>query len=171
MAGDAILLLDAKGNVKRELGRGVGVTALTKIGDYAAVGYRDGNIELLPLYGDAKPELAFEQAPSSPAVRMLAGPMNTLIVGYANGTFGVWNLRDGTRLGQGRLHGPVRHLLFEGGKLYVASELGSSLVWDLSVLSTGYCELLREVWGAVPVGWAEGRAVRRPPPEGHRCLR
>src|SRR5262249_32676894 len=109
--------------------------------------------------------------PSSPVVRLLEGPMNTLIVGYASGALGIWNQTDGTRLAYTRLHGAVVHLLIEDHKLYAATELGDSLVWDLGAFYRDYCELLKDVWAQVPVVWEGGDVVAQPPPTDHACHR
>ena len=143
---------------------------MTPSGHYVVVGFAEGSIELIPTDSSQPKQLyAFEQVPSSPPVRILAGPMDTLIVGYANGLLGIWNQSDGKRLAHAQLHGPVVHLLLEKGKLYAATELGSHLVWDLSAFHRDYCELVREVWQQVPVIWYEGHPTQRPPPADHRC--
>jgi hypothetical protein len=151
------------------------VVALAPIRDepkahWLVVGYRDGNIELVPTSpSQRKPSFSFEQVPASPPMGILVGPMHTLIVGYANGLLGMWNQLDGSRLAFARLHGPVVHLRMVGDKLYAASALGRSLVWDLSVFHAERCELLREVWHDVPVAWEQGQPVVAEPPAGHRC--
>ena len=63
------------------------------------------------------------------------------------------------------------HLLLEGSKLFAATSLGDHLIWDLGVLQTDYCALLRRIWKEVPVVWEEGVPVKRRPPKGHRCSR
>jgi hypothetical protein len=39
----------------------------------------------------------FEEVPSARVVRIIAGPMEMLIAGYANSAFGMWNLRNDNR--------------------------------------------------------------------------
>jgi len=95
--------------------------------------------------------------------------MNTLIVGFANGVVGIWDLNDGSRLVHTRLYGAVVHLLIENNELYVATDLGRYLVWDLKVFYRDYCQLLRKVWKQVAVVWKDGRAVQRDPPRDHPC--
>jgi hypothetical protein len=95
--------------------------------------------------------------------------MDTLVVGFASGMVGLWNLRDGTRLHHGQIHGPVTHLVLAGSRLVAASELGQHLVWDLDVFQVDHCALLRQVWAQVPVAWEEGLPVIRAAPSGHRC--
>jgi len=68
-----------------------------------------------------------------------------------------------------RLHGSVVHVRLSGDKLYAASELGGSVVWDLSPFYLERCALLREVWAQVPVVWQRGQAVDRQPPAKHPC--
>jgi len=154
----------------RTYATGEGVTALTRVGDWIAVGYGDGGIELVPTRpGQVRPGLSFESLPASPVVKLIAGPRGTLVSGYANGVVGLWSMRSGARLEHSRLHGPVIHVLFKGNRLYAASELGQHLVWDLSVFFQDYCQLLKQVWNQVKVVWKAGYPVARPPPERHRC--
>ena len=143
---------------------------MVRVGDWLALGNRDGNIELVSTVpGKSAPSFNFEDIPSNPVVRLLGGPKGTLIAGYANGLLGIWNLRNGTRLEHTRLHGPVSHMLLLGRKFYAATELGDHLVMDLSVFYEDYCDLLRRVWKKVPVVWEAGLPVVRPPPKNHRC--
>ena len=174
-----ILVVNAAGELLRRHQSSVGIAALATIGTSRAeppaphplvVGFTDGNIELMPAEGARQqPQHSFEHVPSSPPVRMLAGPLGTLIVGYANGAIGMWDLHDGSRLAHTRLHGPVVHMLLASGKLYAATSLGDATTWDLSALYRDYCGLLRDVWKHVPVLWKEGRAVLAKPSPKHRC--
>jgi hypothetical protein len=136
-----------------------------------AVGYQEGNLELLHA-GKAPSDgaLTFERVPASPPVRMLMGPTNTLIVGYANGIVGMWNLLDGAQLADARVHGSATHLMLAGKLLYAASELGQSFVWDLSPFYVNHCDLVRQVWSRTPVVWHGSRPSKLAPPEGHPCL-
>jgi WD40 repeat protein/serine/threonine protein kinase len=148
----------------------VGVTAIGRSSEWLILGFRDGNIELVSLRsGKRRSNFSFEEVPASPVERLLVGPMNTVVAGYANGLLGIWNLQTGKRLEHARLHGPVIHLLLRKRKLYAATELGSHLVWDLGELYMDYCDLLRDVWSRVPVVLEGGLPVLRPPPRGHRC--
>jgi hypothetical protein len=147
-----------------------GVTAMLRTDEWLVLGFADGNVELVPLQEQAaKPAFAFEGVPSSQVVRMIEGPMGTLIVGYANGTLGVWNLSNGTQLHRVKMHGPVVHLLIHGGVLYAASELGAQLAVDLSVFQVAYCDLLRSIWDQVAVIWVGGLPARSAPPDQHNC--
>jgi WD40 repeat protein len=168
--GMGIQIFSASGQHRSTIqGGGIGVSALRRVGRWLALGFANGSIELIPIRGGAKPTFSFEQTPSSPVVRLVEGPMQTLIAGYANGLIGIWNLDNGSRLYQIRLHGAVHHLLLEDRHLYAATDLGQHAVLDLGVLHVGYCDLLGEVWRRIPVVWEGGLPVLRPPPEGHRC--
>jgi hypothetical protein len=188
--GADVLVFDEAGQQTARHDAGAGIQALswhTASGaaadgrDWLIVGYRNGNIELRAVgrpptssggtAAEARARLMLEQTPSSEPVRLLAGPLGTLIVGYANGVVGLWHLADGTRLAHSRLHGPVVHLVLEGHQLYAASELGGSLVWGLDAFYLEPCELLRRVWQRVPVLWRAGRAEPAPVPRDHRCYR
>ncbi len=169
-AGDEIVVRSLDGE---DLGRhpvGRGVTALTRSGDWLVAGFEDGNLELVPTQPwQAKPSFIYEDVPSSPVVSLLAGPMDTLIAGYANGLIGIWNRDNGTRLDHARLHGPVTHLLLREHRLYAASELGDHLVVDLDVFYDDYCALVRRVWDDVPVVWKDGLPLREEPDAAHAC--
>ncbi len=169
-SGSHLDLYDATGKRAARHTIDVGAVAVGQIGGAFAVGYRDGKIDILEEPSDGPTHTAaLERPPTSPPTELLAGPMDTLIAGYQSGDVGIWSLADGSRLTRARLHGAITHLLLEDGKLYVASELGDHLVWDLSQLRRDYCELMEEIWERVPVVWTEGHATVRPPPETHRC--
>ena len=173
-AGAHIVIADARGIPMKRVAASIGITSIARIdATQLAVGYSNGSLELVPVHTEpssAQPTYSFEQTPSSPVTRILLGPMDTLIAGYGNGAVGVWSWRDGQRLADGRIHGPVEHVLLEDQKLYAASSLGQHLVWNLSALYAERCALLREVWDRVPVVWRDGRAVAESPPASHACL-
>ena len=148
-----------------------GATALTLTARGQLVtGFRDGNLELRSLT-DEQPRSAvsFDEVPSSPVTRLLPGPMHTLFAGYANGVVGIWSLDTGQQLHRAQLHGPVTHLAFTEGVLYVATDLGHFHAWDLGVFADDRCELLRAIWDRIPVVWGSGHASRREPPQAHDC--
>ncbi len=173
---DEVRSFDANGGALPARAIDPGATALARVGGALALGFREGDIQLVDLDGARAgehrgTELDIEGVPASEVRRFLPGPLDTLVAGYANGFLGIWSVRSGTLLYQARLHGPVEHLLLEGGVLYAASTLGDFVSLDLGVLGRPYCDLMREVWSAVPVVWSEGRAVAQSPPEDHPCAR
>jgi hypothetical protein len=170
-AGSEVRRLGPRGEVLARASVDPGVTALARSGRTLVVGYADGNLERVP--ETARPDRTvstFEEVPASRVERILPGPRDTLIVGYANGLVGLWSQETGKQLDSARLHGPITQLLLHERKLFAASELGRTLVWDLGDLYLDYCALMRKVWREVPVVWEGGRATPRPPPAGHRCL-
>jgi WD40 repeat protein len=171
-AGARVKVFDGRGERLAVHEVSVGVSALTLASRRLVIGFGDGNIEVLPT-GDADrraPSFSFEGVPSSPVVRMLPGPMGTLIAGYADGLLGIWKLDSGTLLHHVRLHGPVVHLALRGGKLHAASELGDHLDLDLSIFRLDYCQVLYRVWRRVPVVWDSGLPVKRKPDPRHPCF-
>jgi len=173
-AGKEVLVFDDAGALVNRYPANPAISALAHLRqsreDSFIVGYPNGGIELLSTSkstGETKAS-AFSQVPSSKVLRILIGPRNTIIVGYANGVVGIWDLSDGARLAHARVHGPVVHMLLEEQRLYVASDLGGVLVWDLSAFYREYCDLLQQVWQRVPVVWEKGRPELRPPAD-HRC--
>ncbi len=155
---------------------GAGATALTLLagaaGQKLAIGYGDGTVEVAGLSdGGRGHNLSLDQVASCPVVALRPGPRGTLVIAYANGLVGLWEVRSGARLDAIRLHGPLAHAAMHAGQLYVVTELGDHLAWDLSSLDSGYCDLLDRVWGRVPVVWESGRPVARPRPADHSCGR
>ena len=165
-----VLVYDDTGKQVASHAADVGITAIRELTEWIAVGFKDGNIELLPVRSNqVSPGFSFEDVPSSPVVSLRTGPQGTVIAGYANGLLGLWSLKNGKQLDRARLHGAISHLLFQDDKLYAASELGQHRVLDLGVFQQDYCELLRHVWQEVPVVWEGGLPVPREPPNQHRC--
>jgi len=170
-AGSEIITFDATGAPGRRLAAPAGVTAISHAAEeWLVLGFGNGNLELLPT-GSAStaPRHSFEQVPSSAVQRILRGPEQTLIVGFASGMVGIWDLEDGSRLLKADLHGKVTGMLLEDHQLFAATELGQFLVWDLEDFYSEPCELVRDVWANVPVVWENGRAVVREPPADHEC--
>jgi len=161
-------VFDGSGRPRGDQAVDVGATAAAWVGDWLAVGNRDGNVEVISRRGQHSPN-TLKQVPSSAALHLRAGPMKTLVVGYANGLVGIWSLSTGDRLIEVNLHGPVNHLHLERGTLYAATALGDHVALDLRVFTRRYCQLLEQVWKEVDVVWDRGQAVLRPPPEEHRC--
>jgi len=165
-----ILFFDADGRERARLPTDLGVTALALSKAQLAVGNQDGNVELVDRRTKGV-RRTLKQVPSSAVVRMLAGPRQTLVLGYANGLVGIWSLATGERLIETLLHGPVEHLHLEGGRLYALTALGDHTALDLRVFTRSYCPLLDEIWGEVKTVWEGGRPVLRPPPAWHECAR
>lgn len=138
-------------------------SALAMVGDELIVGYPDGNVEI--------GERLLDQMPAASVTRIIAGPMETLIVGHANGHVGIWDRQSATRLGEASLNGAVLHTHLSGERLYVVTELGDSLVWDLTDFYRDRCELLNALWQQVPVVWHEGRLVAAATPGDHPCAK
>jgi WD40 repeat protein len=165
-----LLLFDRFGRPVRTYSADTGLTAVYRAHGYLIAGFKDGNVELIhPATGRRRAGFSLQEVPSSPVLRMTAGPRRTLVVGFANGAVGLWDLSTGVRLNRAQLHGPVVHLVAHRHRIYAATDLGSFLSWDLSTLRESWCSLLKDIWLQVPVGWEGSRAVRRPPPRTHPC--
>jgi WD40 repeat protein/serine/threonine protein kinase len=167
-AAGSVVQLDAAGATVASHPGEVGVTALTRLGQRLALGFSDGSIELRALEAPSGAR-ALEDVPASQVLRLLPGPPGTLVAGHADGQLGLWSLRSGARIEHARLHGPVVHLLLRNNLLHAASDLGQHLSLDLSVFAAPRCNLLRQVWRAVPVVWEAGLPRTRPPPDRHPC--
>ena len=108
--------------------------------------------------GGAAPTV-MRTTPPSPITRIGAGPPGTAAAGFANGEIGLWDLGTGAMLVNARLHGSIIHLEAGPTSLVAASELGQSLVWDLSTLVQPRPEFLATVRAAVPAVWENGRPI------------
>ena len=147
-----------------------GISAMARSAGWLVLGHDFGDLEIVSRQPEPRQaRLMARDTPASPVVSLLLTPHDTLVAGYANGLLGIWDLRSGQLLETAHLHGPVVHLLLKGSRLYAATDLGSHLSWDLSVLFRDYCELLAQVWRKVPVVWEHGLPVTRAPPADHRC--
>ena len=172
-ANDAVQVFSPDEELSNAHEVGPGVSAIVRTEKALVIGFRDGSIELFPTSRgevmERRARLPLEGSPASAVVRLREGPAGSLVVGFANGLFGIWSLETGARLHEVQLHGSVVHLVLHDQRLYAASELGQYAVLDLEVFYRDYCTLLREVWSTVPVVWAQGRPRRRAPPAHHRC--
>jgi hypothetical protein len=167
---DSLGMYNPNGTLKAEYKADIGVTSVARCGEWLILGFKDGNIERLSLNRSiGKDSHLFEETPASPVAYIREGPSNTVIVGYANGFLGIWNLQTGSLLDSARLHGPVRHMTLKNGRLYAASELGDHIALDLQVFEKEYCDLLKEIWQQVPIVWETGLPIKRPPPSDHPC--
>ena len=144
----------------------IGATALLRVDRSIVIGYQDGIVERR---GAGAP-LLMDDTPSSPVTALADGPApGTMVVGFANGTLGVWDVASGMRLERMQLHGPVVHLAMDQGRLDAATDLGDQAAYDLAVFRADYCDLLREVWRQVPTRWEEGAPRTRAPTDDHPC--
>ncbi|MCC6747714.1 MAG: protein kinase [Deltaproteobacteria bacterium] len=171
VAASGRLLRAGPSGLPRELARTAAPpTALLATRTTLYAGLSDGQLVRSPSRGTGPfTPLVLEGAPSRTIVQLAEGPRDTLVVGFANGVLGLFSLVDGGLLYATQLHGPVDQLLLRQGHLYAATELGSHLELDLRDLSLGHCDLLRDVWRAVPVVQEAGRPQLRAPPAHHPC--
>lgn len=148
------------------------VTAMHVIGSWLGVGYKSGQFVWFPRNNKVKeqPKESFYDLPLSAISKVIPGPHQTVVLGFQNGTIGIWSRVSGRRLESIRLHGSVQHLRRNKHTLIAATDLGESIVWDLSSYQLSHCELLRNVWKKVAVVWFNGRVVAKPMPQSHRCL-
>ena len=149
----------------------VGVTAAVSRDETSfVVGYRDGSVDVVATMNDEPfSSNTFEGHPASAVRRLVIGPRDTVMVGFDDGTVGLWSLNDGRRLGHARLHGPIVHVALDQDSLYAASELGDFARWDISAFTRSWCELVRETWQTTPIVWRGGRIERAEPPTSHPC--
>jgi WD40 repeat protein/serine/threonine protein kinase len=143
-------------------------TAVARIDSSVVVGYREGIVESLPALGGGE-ALRYVDVPAHAPRRIVPGPQGTVAIGFVDGFLGIWDTQTGTLLQHAELHGAVEFLQRQEDRFVAATELGDVERIDLSILSRDYCELMGEVWGAVPTDWEGGRPVVQEPPVGHPC--
>jgi hypothetical protein len=171
--GDQVVSFDPAGVLRATETGERDITALAVLEGRLILGNARGGVRVLaPAQpGNTRlPGFTLVDTPPSQAVRIAAGPMATVVIGFANGQLGIWDLVHGERLYAARLHGAVTHLARSGRQLWAASELGDHLGLDLGVFEQDRCSLLREVWREVATVWANGRPALEPPPGEHPCL-
>ena len=170
MAANGIILGWNPDGSRQTLASGIAdVSALTRSDDLLILGFEHGAITTVRIQAEQKDLEYFTQTPPGRVTRLLIGPMDTLIAGYAEGQVGIWHMATGALLERFDLHGAIQHLLIEDRKLVMASELGDSQIVDLAVFHTPYCQLMERIWQAVPTVWEAGRARLRPP-ANQACL-
>ncbi len=121
--------------------------------------------------GQLQRSVRLQDAPGLTPVRAIAGPGDTLIIGFLDGTLGIWDGHTGALLDRLKLHGAVSHLRLAGSLLAAATDVGDHATVDLGALDREYCDLLNEVWERVPVTWDEGSPRNADPPADHPCRR
>jgi WD40 repeat protein/serine/threonine protein kinase len=171
--GNHVVWLDERGAERARVTVPTGAVAVTSGDGFVALGFREGNIEIVrtdETATKAAPSPRFENVPASSPATMIAGPRGMVIVGYASGFVGMWESADGRMLARAQLHGNVTHMRLHREWLYAATDLGSHVSWDLGVAYRERCEVLRDVWQRVPFAWESGQPVLRPPPADHPCL-
>jgi len=161
---------DSAGQLVGRYEADIGVTAMLPTERWLVLGFTEGSVELIPWQAGAeRPALSFEAVPASAVTRMIEGPGDTVVIGFATGLVGIWSLRDGSRFSAMRIHGPVEHLLLHDSMLYAATSLGAHSGLDIGIFQLGYCELMRSVWDSVDTVWEDGRPVATPSPTAHVC--
>jgi WD40 repeat protein len=144
-------------------------SAIARRGRWLVVGLESGGFRMLGRGPHRPPTSDFQQTPPSPVRQVIADSGDLLIAGYQSGLIGIWNADTGRRLDAVRLHGAIDALWIDKQQLYATSELGQVVRIDLSDLVRPYCDVLREVWSAIPITWVQGRAVRSPVVVPKRC--
>ena len=161
--GPQVIAFTRSGQRRRSHAVDRGVSAMLRRGPRLWLGFGDGSVEAA---GAGK---LLSGTPSSPVTRLVGGPSGTLVVGHADGQWGIWNPHSGRRLLHGRLHGPVSELVLERTSLVVVTELGHGRLVDLGVFHISYCELMQQVWRQVAVVWRGGKPLQQAPAANHRC--
>lgn len=139
------------------------------VGALTVTGTSTGEV-LVTDAGGVRADLTLQDTPRLPVTALGPGPGGTLLVGWASGQLGLWELDTGRPLLREKLHGPVTELAWGSGHLQARTELGDVLDLDLDVLEASWCAVLAQVVERVPVTWDGRRVVREAGlPAGHPC--
>lgn len=125
------------------------------------VGFDDGGVEYLVDRRDPSRRIRFEGTPGLAVVRLVLGPRDLVVGGFADGTLGIWNADDGKRLHARSLHGPVSTVVRRGTRIHALTDLGSSARLDLGIFEMPYEDFLASIEREIPVVWEDGFPVVR----------
>ena len=145
------------------------VVALAQRGQVLYLGLEGGGVMLLPRTSSRPVGMVLEDVPSQDVTALLPVSDELLLVGFGDGSVGLWSSDRGTVLVDAQLYGPVVHLAALGSTVMAATEMGDHLAWELGVLDEPYCALLQQIWSEVPVVWRTQGLRIEGPPAGHAC--
>lgn len=135
---------------------------LVSVPNVRLVAFQNGTIELR---SPPRRALPLRATPNRAISRILEGPGKSLVLGFADGTLGVWDPGTGAPLERARLHGRIVALTRRGSIVEAVTELGDRTSLDLSHFETDYCTFLEKARAAVPFIWHDG-AIRSEPSSG-----
>jgi WD40 repeat protein len=164
---DEILRLDRERRVVDRMPGVAGAWRLVPVGDEVLVATADEGIGTA---APGRPARLHLDIPRATLEHATAGPAGTVALAFIDGHVGLWSLATGERLGGRKLESAVA-VAYAGGHLYALTEAGERVAIDASVFERPYCELLAEVWRAVPVAWRDRAPAAEPPPREHACAR
>jgi WD40 repeat protein len=151
-----------------ELPKEPGTTYALRLGAHLVVGFDNGMVEVRPSI-ETEPRTAvvpLRGTPTQAVTLLAAGPSSTVLVGFADGSFGVWD-SEGHLLERVFLHGRVVELAHANGIVTAKSELGDQATIDLGILARDYCPLMSDLYKSLPFVWRDG-TVRVEAPKA-RC--
>ncbi len=168
---EGVAAFDHQGRGTKTWPLGRKASAICIVGDHLLVGRGYGQIDAFSLKAEEQDNrIRFAQTAQGAVTRIEPATADTVLVGFSNGTYGLWNFVDGEKLRGGQLNGSIEHLLVAGERAFIATDLGSHAVMPLSVFRMTYCDLLKSVWSDVPVVWKAGGVSEEGPPGGHACV-
>lgn len=151
-----------------ELPKEPGTTYALRLGGHLVVGFDNGMVEVRPSV-DTEPRPAvvpLRGTPTQAVTLLAAGPSSTLAVGFADGSFGVWDPETGHLLERVLLHGRVVELTHANGIVTAKSELGDVAAINLGILARDYCLLISDLYKELPFVWRDGTVRVEPPKSG-----
>ncbi|MDP2345762.1 MAG: protein kinase [Deltaproteobacteria bacterium] len=165
-----VLHMNVDGSV-RERWPGAHVSALWPTPKGLVLGHVDGSLR--------RGGVSFDRAPPVAVTALAAGPrtagVSTVVAGFADGRWGLWDVVKGSQLAVGRVRGDVTHVglrTIAGASepsLLISSALGDVRVVDVATLLAPTCTALSTLWSEAPFAWGEGEPVRAAPPVDHPC--
>jgi WD40 repeat protein len=135
-----------------------------------AVAYGSGTVEVTQLGARGHGAVRHMTRVSTTIMDFLSnGPGGTLVGADSTGLVVAWDIATGVVIAQTKAVGAVVALYVRGNRVYAATDAGQSALLDLSEFATPYCDVMRDVWSAIPVEWEHGAAVPRATPRDHVC--
>lgn len=167
---DHLEVLDARGTTLARYPAHSGLAAAVRTTEVLAVAYEGGLVEVTSMGGQAEsaPRVMTSVSDTS-LIGLVKGPGETLIGSYRNGIVVAWDIPTGAAIAQTKAVGAVISLYVNGNRVYAVTDVGRSTVLDLTGFAAPYCDVMREVWNAIPVEWEHGAAVPRATPRDHPC--
>ena len=81
-----------------------------------------------------KPDMTDRRALAA-VTKIIGDEHGHIVVGYADGRIGLWDTITDHWLANQNLHGEIQALAMQGNHVYIASDLGQSMTWDLGTVS------------------------------------
>lgn len=127
------------------------------VGQRLLLGYPNGSLETFA--DGSRVSLNLQQQPSGGVASIRPGPLDTMVIGYTDGSVGVWSSSTGARLLYAKVHGPAATIVDDGAQQIIISDLGDTATLDFSGFRLSWCALTNAVRQTTLLAWDQGRPV------------